>query len=138
MTIESDVTLGPAASGRTWKKRSQAPARTLRKSKFNNTSSSWEKKQADRKARQIIKDLQNEMSEQKRQEILERKERRLENEKRRAENEFKTVQKAAQTLNHSKVGFTLKAMSKKQLRQIKKTRVNPKTGVTEFVSAYAK
>jgi hypothetical protein len=132
------VKLGQAASGRTWKKRTQTPARCLTNTKFNNRWKSWDEKQTDRKARQLALELQKELSEQKRLEIIEKKERRLENEKRRAENEYKTVQKAAQTLNYSKVGYTLKAMSKKQLRQIKKTRVNPKTGVTEFVSAYAK
>lgn len=30
----------------------------------------------------------------------------------------------------------LKKMSKKQLRSIKKTRLNPKTGVVELVGAY--
>jgi hypothetical protein len=42
---------------------------------------------------------------------------------------------AAQTLNATKVGLTLKALSKKQLRQIKKTRLNTKTGVVEYVGA---
>jgi Cgr1 family len=138
VAVATNVKLGPAASGRTWKKRIQTPARCLTNTKYNNRWKSWDDKQVDRKARQLALELQKELSEQKRLEIIDKKERRLENEKRRAENEYKTVSRAAQTLNHSKVGYTLKAMSKKQLRQIKKTRVNPKTGVTEFVSAYAK
>ena len=55
-----------------------------------------------------------------------------------AENEFKNAQKSTKELNTGKLKSTLKAMSKKQLRKIKKTRMNSKTGVLEYVSAYAK
>ena len=41
-------------------------------------------------------------------------------------------------MNHKTVGSKMKAMSKKQLRMIKKTRMNNKTGVVELVDAYAK
>ena len=78
------------------------------------------------------------LSEKKRLEAIEKKERRLENERRRQENEFRNAQQSAQTLNYGKVGSTLKAMSKKQLRQVKKTRMNTKTGVVEYVPAYSK
>jgi hypothetical protein len=40
-----------------------------------------------------------------------------------------------QRLNTEKLSTTLKTMSKKQLRQVKKTRVNATTGVVEFVPA---
>jgi hypothetical protein len=43
-----------------------------------------------------------------------------------------------QTLNMNRVGQTMKAMNKKQLRMIKKSRMNTKTGVVEFVGAYEK
>jgi hypothetical protein len=46
--------------------------------------------------------------------------------------------KAVQALNHDRAHRTLKGMSKRQLRQIKKSRVNSKTGVVEYVPAYAK
>jgi rRNA-processing protein CGR1 len=133
-----DPTKGRNVSGRTWKTRPQKRASSLIKTPFNNLSSTWETKLAEKRARQEAAALQKELKEQKRQEAILKKERRLENEKRRAENEFKAVQKSVQSLNHDKVGVTLKAMSKKQLRQIKKTRMNQKTGVVEFVSAYAK
>ena len=62
----------------------------------------------------------------------------LENARRRAEHEYHQLQKSVQSLNAGKVGTTLKALSKKQLRHIKKTRLNAKTGVVEYVPAYAK
>jgi rRNA-processing protein CGR1 len=85
-----------------------------------------------------MKQLEKSMKEERRQQVLNKKERQLENAKRRAENEFKNIKQSMQTLNQHKVGYTIKAMSKKQLRQIKKSRVNTKTGVVEFVSPWAK
>jgi rRNA-processing protein CGR1 len=129
---------GQNVSGRGWKTKPQKRASSLIKTKVNNLRTTWEQKQAERQTRQEALTLQKELKEQKRQEAIEKKERRLENEKRRAENEYKVIQKSAQTLNVGKVGATLKSMSKKQLRQVKKTRMNQKTGVVEFVPAYAK
>jgi len=129
---------GRNASGRSWKTRPQKRASSLIKTAVNNQSSSWERKQAEKRAKLEAAQLQKELQEQKRAAAIQKKERRLENERRRAENEFNAIQKSVQTLNHGKVGVTLKAMSKKQLRQIKKTRMNPKTGVVEYVPAYAK
>lgn len=65
-------------------------------------------------------------------EIAERRERQLEKQRRRAENELKGA--SYQVISDP---TKLKKMSKKQLRQVKKTRVN-KDGVTELVPAYAK
>ena len=129
---------GRNASGRSWKTVPQKRASSLIKTAVNNQSSSWERKQAEKRAKLQAAQLQRELQEQKRAAAIRKKERRLENEKRRAENEFNAIQKSVQTLNHGKVGVTLKAMSKKQLRQIKKTRMNQKTGVVEYVPAYAK
>ena len=129
---------GRNVSGRPWKMRPQKRASTLVKTAVNNQSKTWERKQAERVARQEARELQNQMVEEKRQAALLKKERRLENEKRRAENQYKAIQKSVQTLNYDKASRTMAAMSKKQLRQIKKTRVNTKTGVVEFVPAYAK
>ena len=65
---------------------------------------------------------------------------RLDNEKRRIENEYKQAMQNGklQILNVKKLGTTMKNMNKKQLRQIKKSRMNSKTGVVEFVGAYEK
>jgi rRNA-processing protein CGR1 len=139
MEIETTaIAKGQNVSGRSWKTKPQKRASSLIKTKVNNLRTTWGQKQAERQLRQEALALQKELKEQKRQEAIEKKERRLENEKRRAENEYKVIQKSAQTLNLGKVGSTLKAMSKKQLRQVKKTRMNQKTGVVEFVPAYAK
>lgn len=129
---------GRNVSGRSWKARPQKRASSLIKTQVNNQSKSWEQRQAAKLAQQQIKELQAELREQKRQDILQKQERRRENEKRRAENELKAMERSVQTLNVKKIGTTLKAMSKKQLRQVKKTRVNPKTGVVEYVPAYSK
>jgi hypothetical protein len=129
---------GRNVSGRPWKTAAQRPAVSLIKTDANNQKKSWEKKQAEKIVRRNILELQKQMENERKEKIQQKKERRLENERRRAENEYQTIQRSAQTLNTSKVGITLKALSKKQLRQIKKTRVNPKTGVVEYVSAYAK
>jgi Cgr1 family len=125
-------------SGRGWKHGAQKRASSLVKTKFNNQAKTWEELQAAKCARKEALELQKELLEERRKAAIEKKERRLENEKRRAENELKNMQKSVQTLNSSKVGVTLKALSKKQLRQIKKTRLNAKTGVVEYVPAYAK
>lgn len=129
---------GRNVSGRSWKARPQKRASSLVRTRFNNQVKPWEERQSLKRARKETLELQKEMENERRKEALEKKERKLENEKRRAENELKNLQKSVQTLNTHKVGTTLKAMSKKQLRQIKKTRLNVKTGVVEYVPAYAK
>jgi len=129
---------GRNVSGRSWKVRPQKRASSLIKTRVNNQTKSWQARKAEQLARKEAIELQKQLQEERRQEKILKKERRLENEKRRAENQFKAMQNSVQTLNHSKVGSTIKAMSKKQLRQIKKTRLNPKTGVVEYVSPYAK
>jgi hypothetical protein len=129
---------GRNVSGRSWKMRPQKRASTLVKNKLNNLATDWDKKEALKRAKAEAKELQEELKQDKQKANQLKKERRLENEKRRAENEFKTMQKSVQTLNPNKVGLTMKAMSKKQLRNIKKTRVNTQTGAVEYVSAYAK
>ena len=113
-------------------------ASSLTKTTRNNSTKSFAERQALKRARQETLALQAEMAETRRAAAVAKKERRLENEKRRAENEYRNMQKSVQTLNLDKVGTTLKTLSKKQLRQVKKTRLNPKTGVVEYVSPYAK
>ncbi|GKY91820.1 hypothetical protein MPSEU_000153600 [Mayamaea pseudoterrestris] len=129
---------GRNVSGRSWKMRPQKRASTLVKNKLNNLATDWDKKEALKRAKAEAKELQETLKQEKIKSMLLKKERRLENEKRRAENEFKTMQASVQKLNPNKVGLTMKALSKKQLRNIKKTRMNTKTGVVEYVSAYAK
>lgn len=136
--LDVPSTKGKNISGRSWKVRPQKRASSLVKTKVNNRTKTWEQRQQEKLARKEALELQSELREERRQSKIQKKERRLENEKRRAENEFKNAQKSTKELNTGKLKSTLKAMSKKQLRKIKKTRMNPKTGVLEYVSAYAK
>ncbi len=130
---------GRNTSNRPWKLRPQKRASSLVTSnKINGRSKSWEAKEEERRLKRQVKEAQKEMIEEKKRLIREKKERRLENEKRRMENEYENAKRSMQTLNVERVGKTMKAMNKKQLRQIKKTRMNTKTGVVEFVGAYAK
>eukprot|EP00523_Entomoneis_sp_CCMP467_P002562 CAMPEP_0168743114 /NCGR_PEP_ID=MMETSP0724-20121128/13393_1 /TAXON_ID=265536 /ORGANISM="Amphiprora sp., Strain CCMP467" /LENGTH=163 /DNA_ID=CAMNT_0008790701 /DNA_START=32 /DNA_END=523 /DNA_ORIENTATION=- len=138
IALEKGVTQGRNVSGRSWKTPSQNRASSLKITKKNNQTKSWQKRQELKRLRQEQIALQKEIQEEKRQEAIRKKERRLENEKRRAENEFNNTQKAAQTLNYNTANLKLKTMSKKQLRQIKKTRLNTKTGVVEYVGAFEK
>ena len=65
-------------------------------------------------------------------ELKAKRERAVEKQRRRAENELKGA--SYQVISNPE---KLKRMTKKQLRQVKKTRVN-KDGVTELVPAYAR
>ena len=85
-----------------------------------------------------IKSAQSDLIQERIAEKRSKRERRLENEKRRMENEYDNAKKSMQKLNVNKLGTTMRAMNKKQLRQIKKSRMNSKTGVVEFVGAYEK
>lgn len=129
---------GRNVSGRWWKVRPQKRASSLVKTKVNNGVKTWEQRQQEKLARKESLELQQELREERRVSKVQKNERRLENERRRAENEFKNAQKSTKELNTGKLKSTMNAMSKKQLRKIKKTRMNSKTGVLEYVSAYAK
>jgi hypothetical protein len=136
--LDEPSTKGKNVSGRAWKVRPQKRASSLVKTKINNNCKTWEQRTQEKLARKEALELQTELREERKQSKIVKKERRLENEKRRAENEFKNAQKSAKELNTGKLKSTLNAMSKKQLRKIKKTRMNTKTGVLEYVSPYAK
>jgi hypothetical protein len=138
--VEKHLTLtaGRNVSGRKWKVRTQKRASSLVTTDVNNNTKTWAARQAVRLARQEALELQEALKQQRILLLREKRERREENETRRSEKEFKSASRNVQTLNINKLGSTLKSLSKKQLRQIKKTRVNSKTGAIEYVSAYAK
>jgi hypothetical protein len=129
---------GQNVSGRKWKVRTQKRASSLVTTSVNNNTKTWEARQQVRLQRQEALALQEELKQQRILALREKRERREENETRRSEKEFASASRNVQTLNINKLGSTLKSLSKKQLRQIKKTRVNSKTGAVEYVSAYAK
>eukprot|EP00981_Chlorochromonas_danica_P012008 scaffold4368_cov180-Ochromonas_danica.AAC.21 len=85
------------------------------------------KKQREKAAR----DLEKEMKEEKKRKKEEERQRREEQEKRRLANEFKTT--TFQVIKADKI----KGMSKKQLRMVKKTSMN-KNGQLELVNPWAK
>jgi Cgr1 family len=139
MTVTTEnVVRGRNVSGRSWKKVATKRSSSLVKTAANNLTKSWEQRRAEKLQRKEVLELQKQLTDERVKAIRDKKERRLENEKRRAENEFENAKKLAHNLNTSKLRTTLKSMSKKQLRQIKKTRVNNKTGAVEYVPAYSK
>mmetsp|Transcript_33069 Transcript_33069/g.53946 ORF Transcript_33069/g.53946 Transcript_33069/m.53946 type:complete len:143 (+) Transcript_33069:64-492(+) len=121
---------GKPTSGRVWKK-PQKRASTIKTSGTTQLRSTWAQKMEERKKKDAYKARIEDMKEQKRIEIETRKKEKEEREARRQENEMKATQ--YQTI--TKTG-KLRGMSKKQLRQIKKTRVNTKTGKVELVDLY--
>jgi len=137
-TAKPEITRGQCVSGRSWKPVATKRTSSLRKTKINNNTRSYEEQKAEKLRRKETLELQKQLTEDRVKQIRDKKERQLENERRRAENEYEMAKKTAQTLNHSKLRSTMKAMSKKQVRQVKKTRVNNKTGATEFVPFYSK
>ena len=138
-SIKAHATKGRNTSGRSWKLRPQKRASSLiTKNRANARSKSWEARQQERALKAEVKSAQQQMMEERIQAKRDKRERRLENERRRMENEYNNAKKSMQTLNHKKLGNTMRAMNKKQLRQIKKTRMNTKTGAIEFVGAYEK
>jgi|EP01083_Nonionella_stella_P011828 rRNA-processing protein CGR1 len=137
-TMKRAISKGRNVSGRSWKLRPQKRASSLiTKTAQNGKSTSWEKKQKDREARKALLERERELKEERRQAAILKKERRLEQEKRRIENEFRSASRSAQMLGKN-ADRKMKTMNKKQLRQIKKTRMNTKTGAIEYVGAYAK
>lgn len=92
----------------------------------------FQEQQARKTTMTKARNQMQQMREARQAEIAERRERQLEKERRRAENQLKGA--SYQVISDP---TKLKKMTKKQLRQIKKTRVN-KDGVMELVPAYAK
>ncbi|KAL7526961.1 hypothetical protein ACHAXR_001726 [Thalassiosira sp. AJA248-18] len=137
--LSTHASKGRNVSGRSWKLRPQKRASSLiTKNRANARSKSWSSKQTQRNLTAEIKSAQSDMIQDRIEEKRAKRERRLENERRRMENEYNNAKQSMQTLNVNRLGNTMKRMNKKQLRQIKKTRMNTKTGVVEFVGAYAK
>ncbi|CAH0521376.1 unnamed protein product [Peronospora belbahrii] len=123
---------GRPVSGRVWKK--------VQKTRFSGQgytgtkllSSTWEEKMLKRTKLKELKALQEEIKNRRQSERDAKRQAREEKEKRRKENELKSA--AVQVISRT---HRLKTMSKKQLRNIKKTIVN-KQGVVEYVPVYSK
>mmetsp|Transcript_8715 Transcript_8715/g.9923 ORF Transcript_8715/g.9923 Transcript_8715/m.9923 type:complete len:157 (-) Transcript_8715:1119-1589(-) len=122
------------ASGRWWKP-VQCTKTSLGRLGYTNSrrkavSKSWARKMEDRRRRQEIKDLEEDLKKMKQKQVEEEKQRLLEKRKRKAEAELKNT-----TFQMIKNPAKLKKMSKKQLKMIKKTTVD-KEGNIRLVGAY--
>jgi hypothetical protein len=132
---QGNVTRGRATSGRSWKKTETSRTSTLGRDGTPKTKSSWEKKQRDRAKRDAAKAAEAALKAEIKDDRVRASDRRRE----RAAQVQKNELKSAQYVPLKDGGLhAVKAMSKKQLRQIKKTRIDPNTGQVELVSLYAK
>ncbi|KAM7459234.1 hypothetical protein BLSTO_00020 [Blastocystis sp. subtype 1] len=128
----SAIPQGLAKSGRVWKENQKQKSSLYASDGANPLRTSWELKQEKRMKEKRMKELERSITEArietkraKRKAIEERNERR-------AQNEMKSAK--VQVISDAN---KLKRMSKKQLKQIKKTRVD-KNGNVIYVDAYAK
>ncbi|CEG38820.1 Predicted coiled-coil protein [Plasmopara halstedii] len=128
----SEPPRGRPVSGRVWKKvqKTRFSTQSLKGSKVLSTT--WEEKMLQRSKLKNLKELQTEIKMRRQAEKDAKRQAREEKEKRRKENELKSA--AVQVISRT---HRLKTMSKKQLRNIKKTIVN-KHGVVEYVPVYSK
>ena len=128
---------GNNVSGRPWKNRPQKRTSTMiTKTKLNNKASSWDAKATEQRRKKEIREREAGLKAEKKEEYRVKRERDEQREKRRMENELKSSK--VQAMNVDKIGGKMRTMSKKELRMVKKSRVNIKTGVVEYVDAYAK
>ncbi|KAE9352511.1 hypothetical protein PF008_g5440 [Phytophthora fragariae] len=131
-TTAAEPPRGRPVSGHVWKK--------VQKTRFSSQgfkgtkvlSTTWEEKMLKRSKLKELKDLQAEIKARRQAERDAKRQAREEKEKRRKENELKSA--SVQVISHT---HRIKTMSKKQLRNIKKTIVN-KQGVVEYVPVYSK
>ncbi|EGZ10983.1 hypothetical protein PHYSODRAFT_264714 [Phytophthora sojae] len=123
---------GRPVSGRVWKKvqKTRFSAQGFKGTKVLSTT--WEEKMLKRSKLKELKELQAEIKARRQAERDAKRQAREEKEKRRKENELKSASVQVISRTHR-----LKTMSKKQLRNIKKTIVN-KQGVVEYVPVYSK
>jgi hypothetical protein len=122
--------LSKAKSGRDWKVvQNNRHSKMFRQGTVSNLSKTHEQHNAERARKKHLKELETEMKEEKKQKVLDAKSKREEQQKRRMANQLKTA--STQSINPEK----LKGMSKKQLRNIRKTAMG-KDGQIELVPAY--
>lgn len=128
------VMLGRNASGRVWKGRQQSIRAVAQRTAGTKVlASSFQERQRRKAELQAVKDRERELHEAKQLRIEEEKAAKLEKERRRQANELKNTTYQTITKAHK-----LKTMSKKQLRQVKKTQLNQRTGEIELVSPWGK
>ena len=119
---------GRNVSGRPWKQPPKSRSSSL---KMTQPRKSWDAKKRDREARQRAREKEAELVEARKERIAEKKRKTEEKRSRKRRNEFRNAQ--YQVITNDK---TVKSLSKKKLRQIKRTRVAA-DGEVELVDAYA-
>ncbi len=139
-SIALHASKGRSVSGRSaYRLRPQKRASSLVTSnRANAASRSWASKEEGRRLNGEVKSYQAGMIAERIEAKRQRRQRALDNERRRMDNEYNNARRNMQVLNAGRLGKTLRNMNKKQLRQVKKSRMNSKTGVVEFVGAYEK
>ncbi|KAJ8602284.1 hypothetical protein CTAYLR_007853 [Chrysophaeum taylorii] len=120
---------GRPVSGRLWKSVEKQRASVLRNVKAKQTS--WDAREVKRRELQLIRERQEELLATRKARLAEIKAKREAKKARKQRNEFKNA--SYQVINNE---MTIKSLSKKQLRMIKRTRVS-KEGEVELVDAYA-
>ena len=129
-TVDRSVTEGKPVSGRVWKKKQ---VRVSNRKTAASRKSLWEQKRIAKEKFKQMKEFEKEVIERQQNIIRTRAEKTKEKRKRKAEAEL--VNSKYQILTNDR---KIKKMSKKQLRQVKRMRMNPHLGVVEFVGAYSK
>ena len=119
---------GRNVSGRPWKQPPKSRSSSL---KMTQPRKSWDAKKREREARQRAREKEAELVEARKERIAEQKRKTEEKRSRKRRNEFRNAQ--YQVITNDK---TVKSLSKKKLRQIKRTRVAA-DGEVELVDAYA-
>lgn len=124
------IPAGKTKSGRAWKVKQTSRFSVIKRTgMMSHLCSTFDEKKAKREKYDNMKSLEREMQQEKKTKVAEAKTRRDEQLKRKAANEYKNsvfqVVKAE----------TMKGMSKKQLRMIRKTAIN-KHGQVELVNPF--
>ena len=121
---------GVPKSGRAWKRVQHKKFSSVQRDGTKELSTSWAKKEARRNKHRRMKELEQELRQQRIDRAAAKREAAAEREKRRAENELKNT-----TYHVIKKGSTIKRMNKKQLRALKKTEFGA-DGVVRLVPAF--
>ncbi|KAJ1461812.1 hypothetical protein M885DRAFT_476606 [Pelagophyceae sp. CCMP2097] len=133
--VDEPRKVGNCVSGRLWKltqtARSSSIGRTGAKLCAGVKDKPWAEKQAEKLARKLMKEREAELISEKKDRKVKARERKTEKKARIQRNENKSA--SYQVITN---GQTLKTLSKKQLRNVKRTRVS-KEGEIELVPAYA-
>ena len=129
-SINRVVTDGKPASGRFWKSKQR---RTSNRKSDKDRKSLWRQKVEAKKKFKQMKELEKRVISNRNEMLTKRKEKTLAKKKRKAEAELENSR--YQFITNDK---KIKKMSRKQLRLVKKLRMNPKLGVVEIVGAYDK